>query len=109
MPPYEYVPPYVRRSTNSHNPLELATWKHELAKSVKAIEAYGDFATSKTYTSFTNPGLEVVDVKIPLPLPDLYADQIKAVARSAPFGRGDETVVCGMSATVVAYAWPFSR
>ncbi|KAJ4424245.1 hypothetical protein N0V82_001111 [Gnomoniopsis sp. IMI 355080] len=98
MPPYGYDPPYIRRGgasaqNNSQNPPELTTWKHELAKSVKDIEAYGNFATSKTYTTFSNPGLEVADVKIPLPLPDLYAEQIKAVARSAPFGRGDETVV----------------
>lgn len=83
---------------------ELNGWKHDLAKRIEAIEAYGDFASQKTYTTFVNPGLEVADVKIPLPLPDLYADQIKAVARSAPFGRGDETVVRGWSDLLRLYS-----
>lgn len=83
---------------------ELNEWKDDLAKEIEAIEAYGDFASQKTYTTFVNPGLEVADVKIPLPLADLYADQIKAVARSAPFGRGDETVVCGWSDILRLYS-----
>lgn len=73
---------------------ELVAWKRQLADGVKAIEAFGEFASRQTYAAFVNPGLEVADVAIPLPLLDLYADQIKAVARPAPFGKGDETVVC---------------
>lgn len=98
MPPP--IPHYLIQAFKNEDELddwdkELYGWKDDLADRIEAIEAYGDFASQKTYTTFVNPGLEVADVKIPLPLPDLYADQIKAVARSAPFGRGDETVVCG--------------
>lgn len=85
----------VEEETQPRATTELVAWKCQLADGVQAIEAFGDFASQSTYTGFVNPGLEVADVPIPLPLPDLYAEQIKAVARTAPFGRGDETVVCG--------------
>lgn len=100
MPPP--IPSYLIQAFKNEDELddsdeELNRWKDDLAERLEAIEACGDFASQKTYTAFVNPGLEVADVKIPLPLPDLYADQIKAVARSAPFGRGDETIVCAWS------------
>ncbi|ROW04644.1 hypothetical protein VPNG_07420 [Cytospora leucostoma] len=76
-----------------HQRPELVAWKQDLAEGLKAVQFFGDFATQKNYSQFVNPGLEVADCPIPLPLISLFADQIKAVSRPAPFGRGDETVV----------------
>ncbi|ROV99032.1 hypothetical protein VMCG_06678 [Cytospora schulzeri] len=71
----------------------LVSWKNDLAESLQAIQSFGDFATKKDYSQFVNPGLQIADCLIPLPLVFLYAEQIKAVSRPAPFGRGDDTVV----------------
>lgn len=67
--------------------------KAELAGDLATLQAVGEFATQKTYSQFINPGLEVADSLIPLPLVSHFADQIKAVSRPAIFGRGDDTVV----------------
>lgn len=69
------------------------SWKEDLAGSLATIQSFGEFAARNTYSQFINPGLEIADCLIPLPLVSLFADQIKAVSRPAPFGRGDDTVV----------------
>lgn len=63
---------------------ELTAWKQDLAKGLKAIQYFGDFATQRTYSQFVNSGLEIADSLIPLPLISLFADQIKAVLRPPP-------------------------
>ncbi|KAI0972310.1 hypothetical protein F4678DRAFT_460536 [Xylaria arbuscula] len=57
------------------------------------IKSIGDFATMKRYQLAPNPVIQVGDTLIPLPLTDRDAESIKKLARQAPFGRGNQTVV----------------
>ncbi|KAI1848005.1 hypothetical protein JX266_006118 [Neoarthrinium moseri] len=57
-------------STDSeHGQGTIEYWKQQFSRQLDGIKTVGDFAASKQYSTFANPGLE------------------------APFGRGDETLV----------------
>lgn len=72
---------------------ETIRWKADLLRSLKAVKTFGNFSYMKQHDIYTNPGLEVAESLIPLPLVTRDAENIKAVSQQAPFGRGDETVV----------------
>lgn len=66
-------------------------WKLEFAGNLNAIETFGDFACMTCRSAFTNPGLQVDDALIPLPLLPRDAETIKAKCEQAP--RGDDTLI----------------
>lgn len=78
---------------NSDLDSDLVTWKQDVAEGLGKTQSFGDFAVQKKYSQFANPGLEISDCLIPLPLVSQFAHQIKSVSRPAPFGRGDDTLV----------------
>lgn len=73
--------------------MSFKTWKQEFFNRLGEIKTFGDFACMTPYSQHINPGLEVVDSLIPLPLVTRDADTIKSKCEQAPFGRGDDTVV----------------
>lgn len=73
--------------------LDFESWRDNLTEALKTIETLVDFSAETKYSDFINPGLEIADGLIPLPLVSLVADQIKSISRPAPFGREDDTVV----------------
>lgn len=75
---------------NSNSDQDL---KKALGGLLDDIRVAGDFAVFKSLSVFTNPGLQVNDTPIALPLQPRDADLLKAACRRAPFGRGAETVV----------------
>ncbi|KAK7744787.1 hypothetical protein SLS62_010020 [Diatrype stigma] len=72
---------------------EASRWKADLLRSLKAVKTFGNFSFIGQHELFTNPGLEIADSLIPLPLVTRDAEILKALSQQAPFGRGDETVV----------------
>ena len=68
-------------------------WKDDLAACLDSIDTVGDFAASKTYPSFVNPGIEVAGAPIPLPLTSHDAQTLRAACKQAPYGKGEETLV----------------
>lgn len=68
-------------------------WKVELKAAIDAIETCGDFATMKQYAQYANPGLQINDTLINLPLDPAQVSVIREASRQAPFGRGDQTLV----------------
>lgn len=79
-------------------------WKVELKAAIDAIETYGDFATTKQYGQYANPGLQINDTLINLPLDLAQVPVIRGASRQAPFGRGDQTLVD----TSVRSTWEFN-
>lgn len=67
-------------------------WDH-LGYTLENIKSIGDFATRRAYPLAPNPVLQVGGDIIPLPLHDRDAQSIKKLARQAPFGKGDQTLV----------------
>ncbi|KAJ3568244.1 hypothetical protein NPX13_g6487 [Xylaria arbuscula] len=67
-------------------------WDH-LARTLNNIKSIGDFAAMRRYQHAPNPVLQVGDDIIPLPLHDRDAQSIKKLARQAPFGKGNQTIV----------------
>ncbi|KAI1332138.1 hypothetical protein F5Y16DRAFT_214404 [Xylariaceae sp. FL0255] len=67
--------------------------KSELIDAIEAVETRGDFSTTKQYTQYANPGLQIDDKLITLPLDPAQVPVIRGAARQAPFGRGDQTIV----------------
>ncbi|KAK7752138.1 hypothetical protein SLS62_005882 [Diatrype stigma] len=68
-------------------------WKDDLATCLDVIETTGDFAGSKTYSAFVNPGLEVAGSPISLPLTLHDAETVRGACRQAPYGKGEATLV----------------
>ncbi|KAI0402892.1 hypothetical protein F4802DRAFT_574226 [Xylaria palmicola] len=64
-----------------------------LTRCLDNIESAGDFATVKRYQLAPNPALQVDDDMIPLPLQGRDAQSIKQLARQAPFGKGNQTII----------------
>ncbi|KAJ8122089.1 hypothetical protein ONZ43_g1627 [Nemania bipapillata] len=81
------------RSPQSGSGLVPTKWKDELTRTIDAIEACGEFATRKQYSQFANPGLQIGDTLIALPLDPAQVPLIRDASRQAPFGRRDKTLV----------------
>jgi hypothetical protein len=65
----------------------------ELAQLLNGVQRPGDFCAVGTCDVFA-PGLEVEGIgPIALPLLPIQAEQLIAVAKRAPFGRGEQTLV----------------
>ncbi|KAI1121317.1 hypothetical protein F5Y10DRAFT_256528 [Nemania abortiva] len=67
--------------------------KTELAATIDDIETCGEFATKKQYSQYANPGLQIGDTLIALPLEPAQVTLIRDASRQAPFGRGDKTLI----------------
>lgn len=62
----------------------LETWKHEFGKALDRLEAHGDATSRKAYTEFADPGLQVFDQLIPLPLQPQHANDVKKSSFFSP-------------------------
>ncbi|KAI8630509.1 hypothetical protein F5Y19DRAFT_474292 [Xylariaceae sp. FL1651] len=81
-------------STNTSTPSNgFLKWTSELKETIDAIETCGDFAIKRQYCQFANPGLQIGDTLITLPLDPAQVSLIRDASRQAPFGRGDATLV----------------
>lgn len=78
---------------DGHDSDKSRNCRAELKATIDAIETRGDFATTKQYTQYANPGLQINDILINLPLDPAQASVIRGASRQAPFGRGDQTLV----------------
>ncbi|PTB66811.1 hypothetical protein BBK36DRAFT_1118102 [Trichoderma citrinoviride] len=80
---------------SSNRKLVYSAWKQQLLNCLNGIVSSGDFAVSRQYQTFANPGLRIAgsEAVIPLPLTDRDAETIRGACREAPFGRGDQTLV----------------
>ncbi|KAI0870411.1 hypothetical protein GGS24DRAFT_504795 [Hypoxylon argillaceum] len=81
--------------SESDSPLDPTAHKlrSQLASRIDAIETRGEFATKKQYSEFANPGLQIGDALIALPLDPAQVTLIRDASRQAPFGRGEKTLV----------------
>lgn len=71
----------------------MSSFATELAQLLKGVQRPGDFFAIGTCEIFA-PGLEVEGIgPIALPLLPTQAEQLIAVAKRAPFGRGEQTLV----------------
>ncbi|KAK5625328.1 hypothetical protein RRF57_001044 [Xylaria bambusicola] len=68
-------------------------WMNELKEAIDAIETCGEFATKKQYSQYANPGIQIGEDLISLPLDPTQVPLIRNASRQAPFGRGDKTVL----------------
>lgn len=91
----ECTPTSVPADVDTQAPQKIGfkEWKQEFFNRLGEIKTFGDFACMTRYSQHINPGLEVADSLIPLPLVSRDADTIKSKCEQAPFGRGDDTVV----------------
>ncbi|KAH9893021.1 hypothetical protein F4778DRAFT_772644 [Xylariomycetidae sp. FL2044] len=67
--------------------------RQRLKQIINAIQIHGDFATRSRYSEFANPGLQIGDTLIALPLDPAQVSVIRRASRQAPFGRRDQTLV----------------
>lgn len=70
-----------------------ATPEEDLTFALDLIQAFGEFAAKTTYTQFANPGIQINDTLIALPLDPNQVTLIRDASRQAPFGRGDKTLI----------------
>ena len=71
----------------------MPSFATELAQLLKSVQRPGDFYSVGTCEIFA-PGLEVEGIgPVSLPLLSTQAEQLIAVAKRAPFGRGEQTLV----------------
>ena len=71
----------------------MPSFATELARLLNGVQRHGDFCAVGTCEIFV-PGLEVEgNGPIALPLLPTQAEQLIAVAKRAPFGRGEQTLV----------------
>ncbi|RYC64267.1 hypothetical protein CHU98_g1956 [Xylaria longipes] len=83
----------VSSDSPSDSPPEDEGWKNELKETIDTIKTYGEFATSEQYSQYANPGLQVGDALVALPLDPAQVALIRNASRQAPFGRGDKTLI----------------
>lgn len=81
---------HSRSGTSQGDELGLKTWKAEFGKALDALEPHGEFASYQVYTQLANPGLEVLNKLVPLPLQPRDAENIKQVCYLAPVDRGQD-------------------
>lgn len=80
-------------SEDENGESSYSVWKDDLETCLDTIESAGDFAGSKSYSAFVNPGLEVSGSPIPLPLTLRDAQTLRSSCRQAPYGKGEATLV----------------
>ncbi|KAI0911327.1 hypothetical protein F4823DRAFT_560976 [Ustulina deusta] len=84
--------PDSRQPASAGSGSEANRW-NELKETIDAIETCGEFATKKQYSQYANPGLQIGDALIALPLDPAQVTLIRDASRQAPFGRGDKTLI----------------
>ncbi|KAI0506565.1 hypothetical protein F5B22DRAFT_623502 [Xylaria bambusicola] len=67
--------------------------RNELREAIDAIDTCGEFAIKKQYSQHANPGIQIGEDLIALPLDPGQVPLIRDASRQAPFGRGDKTLV----------------
>ncbi|KAI1111454.1 hypothetical protein F5Y14DRAFT_425065 [Nemania sp. NC0429] len=80
-------------SDDGHEIDKGRNWKAELKAAIDAVETRGDFATTRQYAQYANPGIQINDTLINLPLDPAQVSVIRGASRQAPFGRGEQTLV----------------
>ncbi|KAI1826249.1 hypothetical protein F4861DRAFT_498656 [Xylaria intraflava] len=81
------------RTLGSGSGSNLNRWKNDLKTILDGIQTHGEVATRKEYARYANPGLQIGDTLITLPLDPEQVPLIRNASRQAPFGRGDETLI----------------
>ncbi|KAI0813841.1 hypothetical protein GGR55DRAFT_702813 [Xylaria sp. FL0064] len=87
--------------SNSDQDAEVENCKNALKEKLDSIQTYGGFATEKQYSHYPNPGLQIKDTLIALPLDPAQVTLIRDASRQAPSSRGDEASID----TSVRNAW----
>ncbi|KAI1346509.1 hypothetical protein F5Y01DRAFT_321646 [Xylaria sp. FL0043] len=87
--------------SNSDLDVEVENCKNALKEKLDSIQTYGGFATEKQYSHYPNPGLQIKDTLITLPLDPAQVTLIRDASRQVPSGRGDEASID----TPVKNAW----
>ncbi|KAI1277924.1 hypothetical protein F5Y07DRAFT_407119 [Xylaria sp. FL0933] len=87
--------------SNSDLDVEVENCKNALKEKLDSIQTYGGFATEKQYSHYPNPGLQIKDTLIALPLDPAQVTLIRDASRQVSSGRGDEALID----TPVKNAW----
>ncbi|KAI1367681.1 hypothetical protein F5Y08DRAFT_297962 [Xylaria arbuscula] len=80
-------------SSSESSDSQTEGWRDELKATIDAIETCGDFAVKKQYSQYANPGIQIGEHLIALPLDPAQVPLIRDASRQAPFGRGEKTLV----------------
>lgn len=85
--------PSSRQSAPANSVSRTKGWKKELQETIDEIETCGEFAVKKQYSQYANPGIQIGEDLVALPLSPAQVPLIREASRQAPFGRGEETLV----------------